>query len=143
MRSHRLTLAALGAALAVGSALSTGSGAMAATPAGTQAAWGGCAVGDICVYTGLNGTGSVCAWDGDDPDWLGGAIKCSWAGTKNVKSIWNRGTGGAGDYRHVAFYKKADFEDYYACAAQGFKGNTGPDAGVRLRSHEWVTTCPA
>ncbi|MFF8717567.1 peptidase inhibitor family I36 protein [Streptomyces sp. NPDC015184] len=141
MARHRLTLAALGAALAMGSALSTGSGTAAAAPAGAQAAWGGCDVGDICVYTGANGTGSVCAWDGDDPDWTGGAIRCSWAESKNVVSIWNRGMGGAGTLRHVKFYKKANYQDYYGCAAQGFKGNTGPDAGASLRSHKWVTSC--
>ncbi|MEV0784965.1 peptidase inhibitor family I36 protein [Streptomyces sp. NPDC050423] len=137
MGRHRLTLAALGATLALGSALSTGSGAVAATPAGTTAAWGGCAVGDICVYSGANGTGSVCAWDGDDLDWRGGTVQCSWSGSKNVLSVWNRGTGGDGSYRHVKFYKGADYKGYNGCVHQGAKGNTGS----HLRSHKWATSC--
>ncbi|MFI8817359.1 MULTISPECIES: peptidase inhibitor family I36 protein [unclassified Streptomyces] len=141
MGRHRLALAALGAALAVGSALSTGSGATAATSADARAAWDGCVAGDICVYSGDNGTGSVCAWDGDDSDWLGGAVKCSWAGTKNVHSIWNRGTGGAGSYRHVKFYEKASHAAYVGCVDQNAKGNNGGSAGRQLRSHKWVTSC--
>ncbi|MFF5768595.1 peptidase inhibitor family I36 protein [Streptomyces tanashiensis] len=136
MKRNRLALAATTGALALGAALATSTGtATAATP------WQGCAVGDICVYSELNGYGSVCAWDGDDPDWQGGAIRCSWSSTKAVKSIWNRGTGGSGSYRHVKFYFGADSTNYYACAAQGFKGNTGPDAGAKLKSHQWVTNC--
>ncbi|MFB6816801.1 peptidase inhibitor family I36 protein [Streptomyces sp. NPDC056347] len=141
MGRHRFTLAALGAALAVGGALSTGAGAAAAAPSGSQAAWGGCAVGNVCVYSGSNGTGSVCAWDGDDSDWRGGTVTCSWSRTKNVKSAWNRGTGGAGSLRHVKFYQNANYSVSRGCLKQSLKGNTGGSAGMQLRSHKWATSC--
>lgn len=141
MKRNRLALAAAGGALALGASLATGTGTANATPVSAQAAWYNCDPGEICVYSGSNGTGAGCWWTGDDPDWLAGSIQCSWADTAKVVSIWNRGTGSAGSYRHVKFYHQANYTNYYACAAQGFKDNTGPDGGVWLRSHKWVTTC--
>ncbi|MCX5390395.1 peptidase inhibitor family I36 protein [Streptomyces sp. NBC_00094] len=132
----RLGLAAAFSALAMTVSLGAGT-ARAADP------WAGCYSGDVCVYTGLNGTGSVCAWSGGDNNWSAGPITCSWTLTKNVKSIWNRGTGGVGTYRHVDFFLAADYTSFYACAAQGFKGNTGPDAGAPIRSHYWTDRCDA
>lgn len=136
MRRNKLALAAAGGALALGAALGTGAGT-ANADVGAQA-WGGCSSGEICVYSGLNGTGSMCDWVGNDPDWHTGDERC----TITVKSIWNRGTGGAGAPRHVWFHFGANYTGgYYACAAQNFKGNTGPNGGVRLRSHQWATYC--
>ncbi|MEH0419038.1 peptidase inhibitor family I36 protein [Streptomyces sp. B21-083] len=48
--------------------------------------------GDVCFWTGANFTGQKCSWDAADPDWQGGSIRCSWAATTNVKSVWNAGT---------------------------------------------------
>lgn len=138
MKRNRLALAAATGAMALGAALATSAGTASAGTAGAEAAWQGCNSGQICVYPELNGYGTPCTWYGDDPDWRSGAAVC----TKTVKSIWNRGTGGAGTYRHVKFYFDPGYERYYGCAAQGFKGNTGPTAGVVLRSHIWATVCP-
>lgn len=128
----KLGLAAAGSALAMAASLGAGSASAATT------AWSGCVSGDICLYSGANGTGSVCVWDGDMPKWTD---VCSWADEKNAVSIWNRGTGGAGTYRHVKFYLGDYYTNFYACAAQGFKGNTGPDAGAPIRSFKWATSC--
>ncbi|MFF0741543.1 peptidase inhibitor family I36 protein [Streptomyces sp. NPDC004111] len=129
-RRTMITAAAFGAAF----------GLMApAAQADTRAAWSGCATGEICVYQELNGGGKPCHWDGEDNDWENGNITCSWAGPNmHAKSIWNRGTGSVSA---VKFYKFAYFNDFYACAAKGFKGNTGPDAGVHIQSHKWATSC--
>ncbi|MGW7411009.1 peptidase inhibitor family I36 protein [Streptomyces sp. NPDC054863] len=140
MKRTRLALAAAGSALALAGTLGAGAGQASAAPV-TALAWGGCVSGDICVYSGLNGTGDVCAWDGDDNNWRAGAVVCSWSDNKRVMSIWNRGTGGAGSYRHVKFYHSADYKNYYACAAQNFQGNTNGTAGAWLQSHRWVTSC--
>lgn len=133
-------------------------GPMAPTSsAATQAAWHGCASGDICIYNGLNGTGDVCTWDGNDIDWWtddgsgSSQYLCSWTQPwdyrdGNVKSIWNRGTLDAGP-ANVKFYFRANYDGYYACAhgptngKPGFQGNTGPDQGAALRSHRWVSSC--
>ncbi|MEV8623942.1 peptidase inhibitor family I36 protein [Streptomyces sp. NPDC051079] len=134
MQRNRLALAVATGALAAVATLGTGAGTASA---GTTAVWQGCQSGQICVYPELNGYGTPCVWYGDDRDWRSGFPYCD----KTVKSIWNRGTGGAGTYRHVKFYFNAGYDKYYACAAQGFKGNTGPTAGVVLRSHIWATSC--
>ncbi|MFF0747131.1 peptidase inhibitor family I36 protein [Streptomyces sp. NPDC004111] len=116
--------------------------------------WRNCAEGDICVYNGPDGTGEVCTWDGNDANWRtstgSGSHRwiCKWTQTwepapehgRKVKSIWNRGTT-AGGPADVRFYFGENYTNYYACAAKGFKGNTGPDAGVFLLSHSWVSSC--
>lgn len=130
-------------------------GLMAPT-ASAGSAWSNCYEGDICVYNGLNGTGDMCSWDGNDRDWYtnegSGSNQwvCSWAQPwdsrpHNVKSIWNRGTLQGGP-ASVKFYLTDG--TYYACAhgptadgKPGFQGNTGPDAGAHLRSHMWVSSC--
>ncbi|MFD5701226.1 peptidase inhibitor family I36 protein [Streptomyces lasiicapitis] len=114
--------------------LGTGAGAAGAAPAGERA-WAGCDYGEICVYSGLNGTGTRCDWYGDDSNWASGAETCS----IRVKSIWNNGKPEA--YRHVNFFFKAGHDDFYACARHGWRGNTGPTNGVKLLSHGWATAC--
>ncbi|MER5748054.1 peptidase inhibitor family I36 protein [Streptomyces sp. NPDC002225] len=136
-RQSKLGLAAASSLLALAGTLVTGTG----TANATAQAWGGCAAGDICVYSGLNGTGSVCAWDGDDNDWESGAITCSWSSTKKVMSIWNNGTGGPGSYKDVHFFHQANRLGWYGCAAQGWAGNTNGTTGAWLRSHQWWTGC--
>lgn len=123
-------------AAAVGAAV----GLMAPTvQAETRAAWGNCDSGEICVYQESGGGGDPCHWSGNDNNWESGNITCSWAGPHmHVKSIWNRGTG---SFSAVKFYKFADLSGYYACAAKGFKDDTGPDNGVHLQSHKWAANC--
>lgn len=66
-----------------------------------------CSVGDFCAWTGLNGTGSRCAWTNADPDWRSGTIQCSWSGSQPVQSYWNRGT--STSYRGVKLYQGAGY----------------------------------
>ncbi|MFJ5262112.1 peptidase inhibitor family I36 protein [Streptomyces sp. NPDC088387] len=146
MKRSSMALAAAGGALALCAALGASAGT-ASADVGPKA-WGSCAAGDVCVYTEFNGTGEKCSWDANDPNWLtaaGGTPKCSWAGTKNVKSIWNNGKRDTA-YRHVKFYLGTNYTNYYGCAERyaagvGWRGNTGPDAGAPIRSHKWVTSC--
>ncbi|CAM5626018.1 peptidase inhibitor family I36 protein [Streptomyces purpurascens] len=93
-----------------------------------------CATGHICFWTGANFTGSKCAWDVADPDWQGGAVRCSWAATTNVKSVWNAGTG---DYSGVAYYRGANYSNRVGCTRQQHGGNL---AGTyKVRSHQWIS----
>lgn len=68
--------------------------------------WGACAAGNVCFYTGSNGTGSKCSWSVADPDWRTGSIVCSWAATTNVRSVWNNGT--SSSYSGVRYYLSAN-----------------------------------
>ncbi|WP_412538608.1 peptidase inhibitor family I36 protein [Longispora sp. K20-0274] len=98
-----------------------------------------CSVGDLCVWTGQNGTGSRCAWTNSDNDWLAGAIQCSWAAGSDVHSLWNRGT--STGYSGVAVYNDANYVNRWWCSPQGTVW-TWEYSGVRLRSHRWVSgTC--
>jgi hypothetical protein len=98
------------------------------------AAWD-CATGNVCFWTGFGGTGSRCMWDVADNDWTSGTYKCSWATTKNVKSVYNAGTSSA---TGVAYYKDTGHNTRVGCTKQGKKGDL---AGTyELRSHKWIST---
>lgn len=66
--------------------------------------FGNCPSWDVCFYTGINGSGSMCHWDVADPDWTTGNVKCSWAKTSLVRSMVN---------------KTASTVTYYPCANGG------------------------
>ncbi|MFJ7910680.1 peptidase inhibitor family I36 protein [Kitasatospora sp. NPDC096204] len=95
-----------------------------------------CVEGRVCAYSGPNGTGQVCAWPYDDPDWQAGDT-CSWSATTKVRSVYNHGTSG----RPVGFYTGADYTGQrVVCTAAGAKGNFSQNGGtgVHLRSHRWT-----
>ncbi|MEW2614359.1 peptidase inhibitor family I36 protein [Streptomyces sp. NPDC047880] len=88
----------------------------------------------VCFWTGANFTGSKCSWDVADPDWQSGAVRCSWAATTNVKSVWNAGTSSSSG---VAYYRGADYSDRVGCTRQQHGGNL---AGTyKVRSHRWIS----
>lgn len=92
-----------------------------------------CTPGAFCVYTGDNGTGSVCAWTGDDPDWTSGSSACSWARGTRVQSAFNNGLSGS----PVAAYTATSFGGTRAfCLVKGRKINLS-GVGTYLRSHTW------
>ncbi|ANZ41229.1 hypothetical protein BBK82_39930 [Lentzea guizhouensis] len=98
------------------------------------AAWD-CNTGNVCFWTGFGGTGSRCAWNIADDDWTAGTHKCSWATTKNVKSVYNAGTSSA---TGVAYFKNTGHNTRVGCTKQGKKGDL---AGTyQLRSHKWIST---
>ncbi|MEU0169564.1 peptidase inhibitor family I36 protein [Streptomyces iakyrus] len=104
-------------------------------PAQAQVRTYSCPSGDICFYSGDDGTGDRCNWDGNDNDWRNGATKCSWSADKNVRSVYNNGTSGMA----VVYYGGANYETRKGCTTKGKKGNL---AGTyKLRSHKWVSSC--
>ncbi|MEU4643905.1 peptidase inhibitor family I36 protein [Micromonospora sp. NPDC023814] len=126
-------------ALTVASILGLPGTANAKAPAGDAAitaAWD-CPVGDICIWSGDNGTGSRCNWANADNDWRSGSIACSWSATSPVKSMWNRGT--SSSYTVVALYHGADYSNLWGCLGQNGGNWTG--IGVYLRSHRWASSC--
>jgi Peptidase inhibitor family I36 len=100
-----------------------------------HASYSDCPAGDVCFYTGQNGTGSMCKWSVADPDWTSGSIVCSWATTHNVKSVYNHGT--SSSFSGVRYYTQTNYNGSIGCTRQGGQGNL---AGTyQLRSHQWVT----
>jgi hypothetical protein len=99
------------------------------------AAWT-CSTGNVCFWTGFDGTGSRCMWDVADPNWATGAYVCSWARTTNVKSVWNRGTNSS--LTGVAYYLRPNYSDRIGCTPQGARGNLR--GTYMLWSHRWINT---
>lgn len=136
-------LAAIGL-LAGGLAITAGP-ALAAPNVPTQAkAWDSetgevlaqwaCKKGRVCFWKGFNGTGKRCMWRHKDPNWLAGAIKCSWSDTANVRSVWNR----KGGYEGVVYYYNKNYGNRIGCTKPG-KSNRGNLAGTYApRSHRWT-----
>ncbi|GGU13257.1 peptidase inhibitor family I36 protein [Lentzea flava] len=97
------------------------------------AAWD-CNTGNVCFWNGFGGTGGRCMWSVADPDWTSGDIKCSWATTKEVKSVYNRGT--SSSLTGVVFYRNTGYNNRIGCTRQGQKGDL---AGTyQVRSHQWT-----
>lgn len=66
--------------------------------------------------------------------WQSGSVRCSWAATTNVKSVWNAGTGSS---TGIAYYLGADYEDRIGRTRQQHGGNL---AGTyKVRSHKWIS----
>ncbi len=122
------------AAIAVAAMLlSTGAPANATvTP---HASYSDCPAGNVCFYTGQNGTGSMCKWSNADNDWTAEPVICSWAKTNNVKSVYNHGT--STRFTGVVYFTQTNYVSRIGCTRQGVQGNL---AGTyQLRSHEWTT----
>ncbi|MEU9099977.1 peptidase inhibitor family I36 protein [Streptomyces sp. NPDC048361] len=119
----------------VGLAVFTAPAAHAASP--TASGYSRCAGGEVCFFSGDDGSGSMCSWSGDDADWRNGAVRCSWSADKTVHSIYNHGT--PQTYDTVVYYKGANYSDRVGCTTVGKEGNL---AGTyHVRSHKWVTGC--
>ncbi|MFI1584259.1 peptidase inhibitor family I36 protein [Embleya sp. NPDC020630] len=72
--------------------------APAGTPSATPVspvAYGRCIPRSVCFFTESDGGGRMCAWVGDEADWLAGKNVCSWAGTTAPRSVFNNGKGAA------------------------------------------------
>ncbi|WP_089154304.1 peptidase inhibitor family I36 protein [Micromonospora sp. NBS 11-29] len=107
----------------------------ATAPASADNWVGSCDPGNVCFYTGWNGTGSKCSWSDADPDWANGNIQCSWALTSNVLSVWNNGQSTA--YQGVVYYYSNNYNDRAGCTRRWNRGNL--QGTYKLRSHQWTT----
>lgn len=74
----------------------------------------------------------MCNWFQFDQDWTSGSTTCSWATTKNVKSVVNLTS------KRMQYYKAANYIDRVGSTLSGQMGNL---AGTyMLRSHR--PQCP-
>ncbi|MFF0203387.1 peptidase inhibitor family I36 protein [Streptomyces sp. NPDC005017] len=136
LRRHTRTtplLAVLTVSAAAATALALPTSSASAAPVKPAAV--DCPSGHVCFWTGANFTGSKCQWNEADPDWQGGNVRCSWAATTNVKSVWNAGTSSA---TGVAYYLGANYSNRIGCTRQQHGGNL---AGTyKVRSHKWISS---
>ncbi|MFC9647388.1 MULTISPECIES: peptidase inhibitor family I36 protein [unclassified Streptomyces] len=114
----------LGAALGAAALVVTSAGVSSAAPTAYT-----CPIGNICFYSGSNGTGQRCNWQVSDPDWRAGTTTCSWSSSANVRSVYNNG------YTGVVYYTGANYTSRVGCTGAGGSGNlTGT---YKVRSHEF------
>ncbi|MGL5857802.1 MAG: peptidase inhibitor family I36 protein [Angustibacter sp.] len=96
------------------------------------AAWS-CPTGYVCFWDSSNGVGNRCAWYNDDPDWLTGNARCSWADNRNARSIRN-----SGRYEAVQYWAGRNYSGSYQLIEPGIGGNPGyGNINFRARSHKW------
>lgn len=124
---HVLRKLRLIAAVAVASG---GLTAAAITPASAATeAWSDCPSGYFCAWSGSNGTGSRCQWEGNSESWY---FDCSWAGNKYPHSVYNHGTSGRG----VTIYAWVSWEQPIGgCVTKGEKVNLA--GNYYIGSHAW------
>jgi hypothetical protein len=91
-----------------------------------------CPSGRVCFWNNFDGAGSRCYWNADDPNWLSGSIRCSWADTYNVRSVSNRKT------VRVEYFTSTNYRNRIGSTTGLGRGNL---AGTyELRSHRWVNS---
>ncbi|MFF9149500.1 protein kinase [Streptomyces sp. NPDC014861] len=107
-----------------------------------------CPEDSLCFFSGHNGTGDLCVWQGDDNDWASGEEVCAWADTNPVRSIFNNVDG---ERPAVAYFRGTDHTPADAdrrrlaqrtgCSPENSMGNL---AGTYApRSHKMITSCSA
>lgn len=100
-----------------------------------------CVKGSVCFFTEKDGKGDMCAWEGDDIDWIKGENNCSWTTTREVRSAINNGidTSGGEEYVAVAYFAEPELRERLGCVDVGAKVNF-PEP-VRPKSHRWYEKC--
>ena len=109
---------------------SEASDALESVPGGpTRLGYDSCLKGEVCFYTGPDGTGNKCSWTQYDEDWQGGNVRCSWSATSNACSIINKTPW------RVAYFLSGGYANRIGSTAAGGSGNL--QCTYKLRSHKW------
>ncbi|WP_156723078.1 protein kinase domain-containing protein [Streptomyces apocyni] len=100
-----------------------------------------CARGDVCFFTQRDGQGEMCAWEGDDTDWVRGPHTCDWATTRHPRSVFNNGydTDEGEELVAVLYYAENRLREQLGCLGVRKKANFAKP--VAVRSHTWVEHC--
>lgn len=107
-----------------------------------------CPAGSVCFFSDFNGTGEMCSWTGDDPNWLTGEETCGWTRDRPVRSVFNNNQETTA-HHDVAYYRGTDFTpagydlsrptQRTGCTAVNQQGNLrGTYAPA---SHRWIEHC--
>lgn len=95
----------------------------------STSAYADCPPGEICFYTGYNGSGKRCSWYAHDTDWASGSTTCSWALSSNVCSVYNRTS------RRVEYFREANYVSRIGSTLSGVAGNLA--CNYKIRSHRF------
>ncbi|MFB8242319.1 serine/threonine-protein kinase [Kitasatospora purpeofusca] len=138
-------LAAVGAVLSAippgGSGRASGPPPAASTNPAAPAGYDRCLPGSVCFFTEPDGQGRMCAWGGDESDWLNGAARCSWAGQLPPRSAFNNGndTTTGETLVNVVYFADRHYQERLGCLP--VKTRTDLDGPVVPRSHVWTESC--
>jgi hypothetical protein len=108
-------------------------------PAQTATGYDRCMPGAVCFFSQADGGGRMCAWTGDDTDWTGGPVGCSWAGAERPRSIFNNGMPDPNGYIHVAYFAEPGLRERVGCVEKGQRHDLALTSDVL--SHTWAKTC--
>ena len=98
-----------------------------------------CSEGNVCFFPEPGGEGPMCAWFGDDANWLAGDLACGWAEEQPARSAFNHGYDSGEKYVDVVYFQERAFEQRAGCLPVGTKVNfTHTDL---TRSHRWAVRC--
>ncbi|MFF2845020.1 protein kinase [Streptomyces sp. NPDC058001] len=123
------------AALAAVSLLGTGA---LFTLQGDPPGYERCVPGHVCLFSGSDGRGEMCAWYDDDRDLLSGIIVCDFAKRASPKSAFNNGY--ADDPLHqVVMYEGAHFGNPSRCLRSDERANYGDSKPIL--SLKWTQRC--
>ncbi|KOV33075.1 hypothetical protein ADK60_12955 [Streptomyces sp. XY431] len=100
-----------------------------------------CLPGNVCFFTEPDGQGRMCAWAGDEVDWLAGAARCSWADKQPSRSVFNNGndTTAGEKFVDVIYFNERHLKDRMGCVPVKTRTNIG--AATAPRSHVWTERC--
>ncbi|MFD8822355.1 protein kinase [Streptomyces sp. NPDC059605] len=110
-------------------------------PATEPVGYDRCIRGSVCFFTAADGGGRMCAWEGDETDWLEGENRCSWAGRQHPRSVFNNGRAATEgeSYAQVVYYADKYLKNRLGCLSAGTRTNLSVPAGPR--SHVWAKRC--
>ncbi|MER6994557.1 protein kinase [Streptomyces sp. NPDC000410] len=98
-----------------------------------------CAGGAVCFFAEEDGRGDMCAWEGDDPEWLEGETRCRWAGDDGPRSVFNNGTEDPKGFVDVTYFGQPGLKQRVGCVERLEKRNLG--SGTKVLSHTWARNC--
>ncbi|MFE6038716.1 serine/threonine-protein kinase [Streptomyces sp. NPDC056452] len=108
-------------------------------PVQTATGYDRCPPRSVCFFSEADGSGEMCAWEGDDPDWFDGENDCSWSATDRPGSIFNNGLPDPEDYDQVAYFAEPGLRQRLGCVERGQRHDLALTS--RVLSHTWAKTC--
>ncbi|MQS35833.1 peptidase inhibitor family I36 protein, partial [Streptomyces katsurahamanus] len=96
-----------------------------------------CAIGLVCFFSEPDGEGEMCAWYGDEQDWVSGRAVCEWGRKSAPKSVVNNGY--ADHLPDAGYYARSGFKEPLGCLRPTERRNL--EGEVLIRSVKWLPDC--
>ncbi|MFI1866332.1 serine/threonine protein kinase [Streptomyces jumonjinensis] len=107
------------------------------TPSADVLGYDRCAIGLVCFFSEPDGEGEMCAWYGDEQDWVSGRAVCEWGRKSAPKSVVNNGY--ADHLPDAGYYARSGFKEPLGCLRPTERRNL--EGEVLIRSVKWLPDC--